>query len=399
MSLGSIEIHYQLIRNLTSPEEKSNGIQTYFANIPVLELRKMNTRENLRDYIPGADPYKPARRNAVHKSIERTIKTESDRFINRNGGLTLTCSNISVNDKLKIASLSDDSVINGAQTKGEILRYLDSFQSEETDLDPDDPEAFHVRAEIIVDPDHSSVVETAIARNSASPVKSISQAGGRGQLNELDEIVFKTTGKHITKSETDGVDNIDTFHILQVTRLLMPLNVSKNDSPSELLRPYKQRALCLEDFTRWYERREMDEDDALRYQFTLDMAATAIKEFRYWQQGEMFNGKNIRAEVSDGRKKKTFKRDKKGGRIIWVSPGILFPILSSLRHFVAQKNGKFQLEKPELFEQSELVEAALEQWRALDTNPMFLGRSAGAYSALSFVTRTAKRASDRMSRI
>lgn len=396
MTDQSIDLRYQLIRNLTSPEEKTNSIQTYFANIPVRELRKMNTRENLRDYIPGADPFKPAKRNMVHKAIERTIRNESDRFINRNGGLTLTCSSIEIDDKLRVAKLSMDSVINGAQTRGEVLRYLDSFESEQIELDQDDPDDFHVRAEIIVDPDHASVVETAIARNSASPVKSISQAGGRGQLNELDDIVFKATGSHIKKSETDLDGTLDTFHILQATRLLMPIDVSKNDSPTELLRPYKQRALCLEDFTRWYERKDMDEDDAARYQFTLQMAATAIDEFKYWQSGEMFNGKSIRAEVSDGRKKRTFRRDKKGGRIIWVSPGMVFPILSSLRHFAVQKDGKWQLEKPDIFEESELVDAALEQWRASDTNPMYLGRSAGAYSALNFVTRTAKRAADRM---
>ena len=392
----TIDIHYQLIRNLTSPEEKDNGIQTYFANIPVLELRKMNTRENLRDYIPGADPFKPAKRNSVHKAIEGTIRSEAERFINRNGGLTLTCSKISVDDKLKVATLSHDSVINGAQTRGEVLRYLDSFEIDELELDQDEPDNFHVRAEIIVDPDHASVVETAIARNSASPVKSISQAGGRGQLDELDQIVFSGTGKRIMKSETDAVGTLDTFHILQATRLLMPVEVSQNESPSELLRPYKQRALCLEDFTKWFERKAVDEDDARRYQFTLDLAGIAIKEFAYWQEGEMFNGKSIRAEVSDGQKKRTFRRDKKGGRIVWVSPGMVFPILSSLKHFVVKKDGKWALEKPDIFEESELVDAALEQWRASDTNPMNLGRSAGAYSALNFVTRTAKRAADRM---
>ncbi|PWK56064.1 AIPR protein [Silicimonas algicola] len=355
----------------------------------------MNTRDNLRDYIPGADPFKPAKRNSVHKAIEATIHNEPDRFINRNGGLTITCSTIEIDDKQKVAILSEDSVINGAQTRGEILRYLESFE-QETEIDYQEiPDNFHVRAEIIADPEHSSVVETAIARNSASPVKSISQAGGRGQLNELGEVVFKATGKLIKKSETDLDGTLDTFHILQATRLLMPFEVSQNDTPSELLRPYKQRALCLEDFTKWYERKGTDEGDRRRYQFTLDIAATALQEFEYWQAGSMFNGKSIRAETG-GIKKRTFKRDKKGGKIVWVSPGMVFPILSAMRHFVVMKNGKWILEKPELFEEAELVDAAIEQWRAADTNLVLLGRSAAAYSALSFITRTAKRASDRM---
>lgn len=396
MSKSSIDLRYQLIRNLTSPEEHANGVQTYFANVPIAELEKMNTRENLRDYIPGADPFKPAKRNSVHRAIERTIRTEADRFINRNGGLTLTCSSITVDDKSKIATLRFDSVINGAQTRGEVLRYLDSFDADDTD-GSGDPEEFHIRAEIIVDPEHASVVETAIARNSASPVKSISQAGGRGQLDELNRVVLAATGSKIQLSETDTVGAIDTFHILQATRLLMPSEVSQNDTPTELLRPYKQRALCLEDFTDWFQNKDSDEKAAIRYQFTLDMAATAIEEFQYWQTGEMFNGKSIRAEVSDGRKKRTFRRDKKGGKIIWVSPGVVFPVLSSMRHFVVHKSGKWQLEKPDIFDEAELVDAALEQWRAHDTNPMDLGRSAGAYSALSYVTRAVKRAAEKIS--
>ena len=84
------------------------------------------------------------------------------------------------------------------------------------------------------------------------------------------------------------------------------------------------------------------------------MAVTAIQEFEYWQKGDMFTGKSIRAEVSGGRKKRTFRRDKKGGKIVWVSPGVVFPILSSLRHFVVQHDGVWTLEKPDIFEESEL---------------------------------------------
>ncbi|MEL6915937.1 MAG: AIPR family protein [Pseudomonadota bacterium] len=396
MTKSAIDLRYQLIRNLTSPEENANGVQTYFANVPIKELEKMNTRDNLRDYIPGADPFKPAKRNSVHRAIERTIRTESDRFINRNGGLTLTCSSMTVDDKAKVATLKFDSVINGAQTRGEVLRYLDSFDPDDIETSGE-PEDFHIRAEIIVDPDHASVVETAIARNSASPVKSISQAGGRGQLDELNRVVLAATGNKIQLSETDTAGALDTFHILQATRLLMPIEVSGSDTPSELLRPYKQRALCLEDFTGWFQNKDSDEASAARYQFTLDMAATAIEEFQYWQSGEMFNGKSIRAEVSDGRKKRTFRRDKKGGRIIWVSPGVVFPVLSAMRHFVVRKDGTWRLQKPEIFDEDELVDAALEQWRAHDTNPMDLGRSAGAYSALSYVTRAVKRAAEKIS--
>ena len=88
-------ISYQLIRNVTSPEEKDNGVQTYVANIPATELTKLGTEDNLRTYIPE---HSAKRRNAVHKAIERTIVEEPSRFINRNSGVTIACSKANVND-------------------------------------------------------------------------------------------------------------------------------------------------------------------------------------------------------------------------------------------------------------------------------------------------------------
>ncbi|HJO68740.1 MAG TPA: hypothetical protein QF804_03560, partial [Rhodospirillales bacterium] len=47
----SVQLSYQLLRNVTSPDEKSNGMQCYVANVSAFEVLKVETRENLRDYI------------------------------------------------------------------------------------------------------------------------------------------------------------------------------------------------------------------------------------------------------------------------------------------------------------------------------------------------------------
>ena len=192
-----VHIEYQLIRNVTSPEEKSNGVQTYFSNIPAEDIVDIPTTDNLRDYIAEHNPRK---RNAVHRAIETTILTEPDKFINRNAGLTITCSAMEFDDKKREMALADPSVINGAQTQGEIRRFLESISDEDDEFWPEAD--FHVRVEIIIDPEHSSIVETAIARNSATKVQSISQAGARGHLDELDNVMRKATGKGIRTSET-----------------------------------------------------------------------------------------------------------------------------------------------------------------------------------------------------
>ncbi|MEP3805909.1 MAG: AIPR family protein [Sulfitobacter pontiacus] len=393
-----IKVQFQLVRNVTSPEEKQNGVMTYFANIPAFELEKVDTEDNLRDYIPGADmdDIKSGRRNHVHKAIENTIIESPDRFINRNGGVTITCSSVNVSDKDNTLELVDPSVINGAQTRGEIIRQKRLLEADAVEAgDTSKPRSpFNVRAEIIVDPDKGSVVETAIARNTASPVKSISQAGGRGQLDELDQVMFKSTGSHIRKSETDD-DAVDTFMVLQAARLLMPSELAQSDAASEVLKPYKQRGNCLDDFTRWYQNRGTDEADKARYDFTLQIAPTALRELENWTAGSMFNHKGLRVETGK-QNKRSFRRDGKGGQIVWASPGIVFPILSAFSEFVEREDDKWVLRKPEIFEEDELVDAAIEQWRALETDPMQMGRSAGAYAALRHITRTTKRAADRM---
>ena len=36
-SAGKVQLRYETIRNLTSPEEKANGARSYFANVPIGE--------------------------------------------------------------------------------------------------------------------------------------------------------------------------------------------------------------------------------------------------------------------------------------------------------------------------------------------------------------------------
>lgn len=367
-------LNFQLIRNVTSPEEKSSGIQTYVANIAAEEIVEVGTQDNLRTYIPE---HANKKRNSVHKAIENTILTEPDRFINRNSGLTVTCSEMKLHDKEGYVELWNASLINGAQTQGEIVRYLESIS------DPDDdywPEAgFHVRVEINVDPNHDSVVETAIARNTATGVQNISQAGARGHLDDLGKIVQQALGRDIRKSETD-VDVIETFQVLQYTRLLMPPSVSGSSNATELLRPYKQKAKCLEDFSDWYQRRATDAEAARRYNFTVQMAVKALQEYEYWEKHEAWNGMRIWEDTKKGGR--ACRRDK-SGKVVWVSPGILFPLMKSLSAFVVEDSpGHWIIDKPTLFKPNALVNKTTAQFRAHDSNPMDMGRSEAAYEAL-----------------
>lgn len=380
---SDVSLSYQQIRNLTSPEEKTNGLQTYFANLPAFELVNINTSRNLRSYIAE---YNPRKRNGVHKAIRNTMDTVVDRFINRNSGITITCSEIAVDDNKRIVHLKNASLINGAQTQGEVNSYLNDLTDPENGNEPlESP--FHVRAEIIVDPDESSVTETAIARNTSTPVKSVSQAGKRGQLDDLRVSIRKKFPKaEIRMSETDGPDVLETEQILQQCRLLMPSEVSGSSSAAESLRAYKNRAQCLSDFTEWFISKDAGDNDAERYQFTVDIAPHAIKEYEYWSKHPHWNKMNIYGRTMKGGR--ALRRDRKTKIITWISPGLLYPIIGAMNEFVVKAQSGWTIIKPDLFNPEEMIFRAVEQFRAHDSDPMAMGRSAAAYDALRIYPRT-----------
>lgn len=377
-----VRLSYQLIRNTTSPDEIASGVKSFVANLAASEILKVGTKENLRTYLAE---YNPRKRNRVHEAIEYTIETEPARFITRNSGFVIAASDANIDDNKKIIDLYDASIINGAQSQGEISRWF-SEEYGEDGPDEDDDVPFYVRAEIIVDPDPEEIVETAIARNTATPVKSISQAGARGHLDELEKSVQKVHPDiKIRKSETDeGV--YDTRKILQYARLLMPKEVSNNDSAAEKLRPYKNPEQCLSDFSEWYEARDHSAEARAKYQFTVQIAPYAISEYELWEHHPTWNGHHIWDETKKGGR--ACRRDK-NNKIVWVSPGIVFPILGAMSEFVTKdSSGKWKIQKPSLFKPQEMVARAVRQFRSVDSDPMQMGRSAGVYDALRIYPST-----------
>jgi hypothetical protein len=379
---SSVQLSYQLLRNTTSPDETKTGVKSFVANFPAFEILKLNTKENLRAYLAEDNPKK---RNRVHDAIRNTIQTEPQRFITRNSGFVIGAIGIEVDDNKRVLSLLDPSILNGAQSQGEIRRWVEETFGDELPMDFGEP-PFFVRAEIIVDPDTAEVVETAIARNTATPVKSISQAGARGHLDELEESIGKVRpGIKIRKKETDE-DVYDTRKILQYTRLLMPLSVSQNESPAEKLRPYKNPEQCLTDFSEWYDAKKNDPIAHSKYDYTVQMAPHAIAEYEYWERHEAWSGHHLWEETKKGGR--TCRRDKTG-KVVWVSPGLVFPIVGAMSEFVEQEGPtKWSINKPKVFEPVEMIASAVKQFRAVDSDPMQMGRDAGVYDALRIYPRT-----------
>jgi hypothetical protein len=380
-----VQLSYQLVRNTTSPDEKSVGVQSYVANLPAFEILKLNTRANLRAYLAE---YNPKKRNRVHEAIRKTIDSAPQRFIVRNSGFVVTASEISIDDDKKTMLLLDPSIINGAQSQGEIRRFL-------TDItDPKNPDEaienpFYVRASIIVDPEVSEVMETAIARNIVTPVKSLSEAGARNQLDELEASIQRLIpDAKLRKTESDaGSDFIDTRQVLQLARLLMPTSVSGNSSASEKLRAYKNPEQCLTEFCDWEISKDKDPDKKSKYDFTVSIAPHALKEYKKWETHPSWNGHRIWDETKKGGR--AVRRDKKTNKISWVSPGLLFPLMGALSEFaVRDKQGNWSLQMPSRFKEEELIRRAVNQFRAHNSDPMLMGRSESSYDAVRIYPQT-----------
>lgn len=387
---SSVQLSYQLIRNTTSPDEAATGVKSFVANLPAFEILKLDTKENLRAYLAE---YNPKKRNRVHDAIRSTIQSEPERFITRNSGFVVGATEIEVDDHKKVVRLVDASILNGAQSQGEIRRWVqDTYGDQQVNGSEEPP--FYVRAEFIVDPDQSELVETAIARNTATPVKSISQAGARGHLDELEASIKKVRPDiQIRKKETDE-DVFDTRKILQWVRLLMPQAVADNDSAAEKLRPYKNPEQCLTDFSEWYDLKDKVGDPLYpgaesarrKYQFTVQIAPYAIAEFEYWERHEGWNGHHVWEETKKGGR--ACRRDKTG-KIVWVSPGLVFPIVGAMSEFVQERSPhSWIISKPDLFKPSEMIARAVAQFRSVDSDPMQMGRSVGVYDALRIYPST-----------
>jgi hypothetical protein len=380
---NSVQLSYQLIRNTTSPDEKSIGVQSYVANVPAFEILKVETKVNLRSYL---GEYNPRKRNRVHEAIRRTIDQQPDRFIIRNSGFVITAADISVDDNTKIVTLTDASIINGAQSQGEIRRYLEDITDPDNPTEPQE-NPFHVRVFIIAEPEPAEVVETAIARNIATPIKSLTEANARGQLNELAASIVKAIpGTKIKLKESDE-EGIDARRILQFTRLLMPTSVSGKSEAGEKLRAYKNAEQCLTDFCNWFDTKNANPDDKQKYDFTVQIAPLALREYENWETHPEWNKQYIWEETKKGGR--AVRRNKKTKKIEWISPAILFPIMGAMSEFATKdKKGHWQIQKPKIFKEEEMIRRAANQFRALDSNPILMGRSEGAYDALRIYPQT-----------
>ena len=278
----SIILKSHIMKNVTARSEKKLGLAAYTFVMYGKDILELETGENVRDYT-GA--YKPNSRKNVHKDLENTLRHDPDLFPQLNGGLVVTCSSINIDNAGQQAALYDPGLVNGGQTQGEIGRYLylilktyegsdisdgmeipstteirEQWEKAKDELEQQQQfQTFEVRVEILVNPDAQQRAEIAIARNNAIPIKSVSKAAARGQLDSLEKAMTDAGLPPLQKRESDAAlqpGHIDAVKLLQVSRLFTPDHILyPGETPEKLhgyaAKPYTSANSCLEEYCQW----------------------------------------------------------------------------------------------------------------------------------------------------
>lgn len=386
VSAPPVLFQYTTLRTISSPEDKANGREVYVGYAPIESVVELPTDENVRDYLVDAEGKKRARPTQVHLAMRETLKNNPQNFSVLNGGITIVAQDIEVNDKDREATLTKPSIINGSQTQGELNHYLERVRNG----DITDGYPVSVKFEIVVTTDRDITAEISIARNFQNDVMTISIAGSRGQLDELEKAYRRDVpGSRLRKSETDMSDDfVATEKLLQVITALIPeelwLKEDEKSNPNKVY-TYSMKAKCLKDFqhvwnvakgkadlshiTDTEEKREYIDRHKNLYQFFLDVAAEAWELYEKWKQHPDFRGTRIRAI------------DRENGQVADVPDGIIFPIIAALSAFVVRKKGVWTISPPPEFTDKELItSAAIAYKESANSNPWNMGKSRGCYT-------------------
>lgn len=375
-----VDLPFYSLRNVSAPEDNKNGRRVLFGHAPATSVLDLSTNENVRDYIldaPGRQRRKPSQ---VHRAIEETLVNAPEDFSVLNGGICVVALDHEVDEKRKRVRLLKPSIINGSQTQGVLRDFYRKLERNGQEA----PQV-HVTFELIVTEDSDLIAETSIARNFQNDVGSISIAGRRGQLNELqDSLQREFPELKLQQSETQLSDDyLSTERLIQTLTALTPahlLDATEGTSPNKT-HAYARKTKCLKDFQRVHDAaKSSDAEDHERakqlYKFYLDVVPTAHRLHEKWKSHPGFKGTRIRA-IERGN----------GGEIREVPDGIVFPIIASLSAFAKKTRGEWMINPPDSFDDQELIQAAVTVYQEIaDHNPQTMGKSRACYSQLYQLT-------------
>ncbi|MBD8552559.1 AIPR family protein [Sphingomonas sp. CFBP 8764] len=364
-------LDYRVCRNISSPEDVEAGRRVYSGQAAASAVLLLEDDENVREYLVNAAGKQKQSSTLVHQAIRKTLRDHPDQFNILNGGMVIVARGGKIDDTAKSLTLDSPSIINGSQTQGELRRYFDEGVDKEAGFNPS------IKFELIITDDSDLIAEVSIARNFQNDVRPISIAGRRGQLDDLEEAMQRRLPTMmLRKSESDIVVDdgryLDTEKLIQVTFALMPEKVlseiDRLDASNKVF-TYSQKTRCLKLFQR------VVDEGGLVYDAFIQLAPIAWSLYEHWKSHQGFKGTRIRSITRED------------GKIIEVPDGVIFPIIAAHAEFVSKVQQTWDVRKPNVFTDDELIEAAKQAYMEIaDHNPQTMGKSKACYSTLAQIT-------------
>lgn len=379
---------YHSFRNISCPEDLENDRRVFTGHAPVTSVLHLDTDANVRDYLLEAEGKLRKRETQVNKEIRQTLESKPEVFSILNGGVVIVAHRHEVDEQKKILRLVNPSIINGSQTQGVLRDFFERLATEDAEAPP-----IHIKYELIVTDNEDLIGEISIARNFQNDVASISIAGRRGQLNELQRALRKEDpAAKLQKKETQlSEDYVQTERLLQVITALIPAELwpkaNESDNPNKVY-TYSMKAKCLKEFQdifiKAHDPKHTDHKAARElYQFYLDIAPQALELYEKWKSHQGFAGTGIRSITRDQRE------------IVEVPDGIIFPIIASLAAFAKRTDKGWRIAPPSSFRDAEIIRAAKSVYQNMaSSNPWLMGKNQACYFALNQITSIYRRLAD-----
>lgn len=378
---------FHSFRNISCPEDLENERKVFSGQAPVTSVLQLPTDANVRDYLLEAEGKQRKRETQVNKEIRQTLESKPFVFSILNGGVVIVARKHEVDEQKKILRLTNPSIINGSQTQGVLRDFFEKLAE-----DDEEAPAIHIKYELIVTDDEDLIGEVSIARNFQNDVASISIAGRRGQLDELERALRREDkDSKLQKKETQLSDDyVQTEKLLQVITALIPASLwpkpSESENPNKVY-SYSMKAKCLKEFQDTFVKAHDSKDPNHKsakelYQFYLDIAPQALVLYEKWKSHQGFAGTGIRSITREGRE------------IVEVPDGIIFPIIASLSAFAKKADEGWEISPPAAFKDGEIIRAAKSVYQNMaSSNPWIMGKSPACYFALYQITSIYRRLS------
>lgn len=384
-SASVVSFPFHSFRNISCPEDTENERRVFTGHAPVTSVLQLETDANVRDYLLEAEGKLRRRETQVNKEIRQTLESKPEVFSILNGGVVIVARRHEVDEQKKVLRLTNPSIINGSQTQGVLRDFFAKLTAGDEEAPP-----IHIKFELIVTEDEDLIGEISIARNFQNDVASISIAGRRGQLDELERALRKAdSDAKLQKKETQLSDDyVQTERLLQVITALIPASLwpkpSESENPNKVY-TYSMKAKCLKEFqeifTKAHDSKHPDYKTGKEiYQFYLDIAPQALELYNKWKSHQGFAGTGIRSITREGRE------------IVEVPDGIIFPIIASLSAFAKKTDKGWRITPPAAFRDAEIIRAAKSVYQNMaSSNPWLMGKNQACYFALNQITSIYRR--------